>query len=247
MENKDVAFGDMMSVEDGEELVGEGALFSVMTWNVLADVYAGKSMSNASRGSEQQKALEPLYWSRRGPLLHSFLNDKQPDILCMQEVNLFPSPLCCSEVDRFLQVDHHHDFFAPLLSQLGYSGSYAPRPYKREGCSTFWKTNKYVYSSTIPSFLYLMHIYLRFQLAKKVVVDYNQLKSLRYIPGTKTGNLGVITLLVPAEGSDVSIPVVVANTHLTWKPTRNDLRTLQVTTLRTHAHPPTHYATRTRT
>ena len=105
MENKDVAFGDMMSVEDGEESVGEGAdLFSVMTWNVLADVYAGKTMSNAGRGSEQQKALEPLYWSRRGPLLRSFLTDKQPDILCMQEVNLslFLPLSFFSEVHRFL-------------------------------------------------------------------------------------------------------------------------------------------------
>lgn len=61
-------------------------------------------------------------------------------------------------------------------------------------------------------------------------MDFNLLKKmkyLRYLTGTQTGNIGLITVLSPADGANVR-PIIVGNVHLTWKPTRNDLRTFQV-------------------
>lgn len=80
------AFGTMSLLQDESEAdtSRDEASFSVLTYNILADAYASKTIAKCSR--QQPEAVESLYWSKRGALLKKFLTKMQPDILCMQEV-----------------------------------------------------------------------------------------------------------------------------------------------------------------
>src|SRR5699024_1423620 len=81
--------------------IGVGEAFTVMTWNVLADIYA----------TTEAYPYSPPYvlaWNyRRGRILAELLA-YNPDIICLQEV----------------QGDHFEDFFAPELLRRGYEGLY---------------------------------------------------------------------------------------------------------------------------
>lgn len=75
-----------------------------------------------------QCPVEALKWEERKCLILEEILAYQPDILCLQEV------------------DHYFDTFQPLLSRLGYQGTFFPKPWSPDisvgiynrGPSLFW-------------------------------------------------------------------------------------------------------------
>jgi len=102
-----------------------GPSFRVVTYNVLADVYAT---------SEQFPNCPPfaLSWENRRQNLLKEILECDPDIICLQEV----------------QQNHFSDFFYPELAKLGYEGMFKPKQREGniptvDGCATFYKLNQF--------------------------------------------------------------------------------------------------------
>lgn len=126
------------SVSNGPASVSNGPgnggdTFTVMTWNVLADIYATV---------EAYPFCDPftLAWNYRKDRILVELLAYNPDIICLQEV----------------QGDHFEDFFAPALMRRGYEGLYKQKTqrifrgsgkhkggkYVCDGCATFFRVPK---------------------------------------------------------------------------------------------------------
>ncbi|XP_045687421.1 nocturnin isoform X2 [Phyllostomus hastatus] len=101
----------------------------VMQWNILAQAL-GEGKDNFA-----QCPLEALKWEERKCLILEEILAYQPDILCLQEV------------------DHYFDTFQPLLSRLGYQGTFFPKPWSPcldvehnngpDGCALFFLQNRF--------------------------------------------------------------------------------------------------------
>ena len=111
----------------------EGVELKFMQFNVLAD---GLSGEDPDKGGFNAVPPQSLNWQfRRLNLIREiFRQGVWPDIISMQEV------------------DHYHDWFSPLLTQLGYAGEYLPKPNSpckktapdsglEDGCALFWRTD----------------------------------------------------------------------------------------------------------
>ncbi|KAL4694058.1 hypothetical protein H8959_013323 [Pygathrix nigripes] len=100
-----------------------------MQWNILAQVL-GEGKDNFV-----QCPVEALKWKERKCLILEEILAYQPDILCLQEVN------------------HYFDTFQPLLSRLGYQGTFFPKPWSpcldvehnngSDGCALFFLQNRF--------------------------------------------------------------------------------------------------------
>ncbi|XP_006906273.2 nocturnin [Pteropus alecto] len=109
----------------------------VMQWNILAQAL-GEGKDNFV-----QCPVEALKWEERKCLILEEILAYQPDILCLQEV------------------DHYFDTFQPLLSRLGYQGTFFPKPWSPcldvehnngpDGCALFFLQNRFklVHSANI--------------------------------------------------------------------------------------------------
>lgn len=87
---------------------------SVLTWNILADVYVRAN-------SYEYCDPSALQWSNRKHRVIEHLIRLDADILCLQEVE-------------------DATFFIERLNALGYDAVYAMRPkQKRDGCLTVWR------------------------------------------------------------------------------------------------------------
>ncbi|KAK7818468.1 hypothetical protein U0070_013027 [Myodes glareolus] len=101
----------------------------VMQWNILAQAL-GEGKDNFV-----QCPVEALKWEERKCLILEEFLAYQPDILCLQEV------------------DHYFDTFQPLLSRLGYQGTFFPKPWSPcldvehnngpDGCALFFLQNRF--------------------------------------------------------------------------------------------------------
>lgn len=101
----------------------------VMQWNILAQAL-GEGKDNFA-----QCPVEALKWEERKCLILEEFLAYQPDILCLQEV------------------DHYFDTFQPLLSRLGYQGTFFPKPWSPcldvehnngpDGCALFFLQNRF--------------------------------------------------------------------------------------------------------
>ncbi|XP_013370703.1 PREDICTED: nocturnin [Chinchilla lanigera] len=101
----------------------------VMQWNILAQAL-GEGKDNFV-----QCPIEALKWEERKCLILEEILAYQPDILCLQEV------------------DHYFDTFQPLLSRLGYQGTFFPKPWSPcldvehnngpDGCALFFLQNRF--------------------------------------------------------------------------------------------------------
>ncbi|XP_051821370.1 nocturnin isoform X1 [Antechinus flavipes] len=101
----------------------------VMQWNILAQAL-GEGKDNFV-----QCPVEALKWEERKCLILEEILAYQPDILCLQEV------------------DHYFDTFNPLLSRLGYQGTFFPKPWSPcldvehnngpDGCALFFLQNRF--------------------------------------------------------------------------------------------------------
>uniref|UniRef100_A0A2K6RF21 Nocturnin n=1 Tax=Rhinopithecus roxellana TaxID=61622 RepID=A0A2K6RF21_RHIRO len=100
-----------------------------MQWNILTQAL-GEGKDNFV-----QCPVEALKWKERKCLILEEILAYQPDILCLQEVN------------------HYFDTFQPLLSRLGYQGTFFPKPWSPcldvehnngpDGCALFFLQNRF--------------------------------------------------------------------------------------------------------
>ena len=107
---------------------GEGGRFTVLTYNVLADLYATSEMY----GYTPSWALS---WNYRRQNILKEIVQHNADILCLQEV----------------QSDHFEDFFAGELAKHGYTAVYKKKTaqvfsqgtYVIDGCAIFFKKDRF--------------------------------------------------------------------------------------------------------
>eukprot|EP00912_Choanoflagellata_sp_UC4_P002269 UC4_evm4s1434 len=104
--------------------------FSVFSMNVLADGLAG--LADGFSGFTHLP-LEGLQWSNRKYRIMDEILTRNPDVVCLQEV------------------DHFHDWFEPQLSKIGYAGVYREDPFSPclktgsglcDGVAVFYRRNK---------------------------------------------------------------------------------------------------------
>jgi mRNA deadenylase 3'-5' endonuclease subunit Ccr4 len=95
-----------------------GTNFSLMTWNVLADSYINYSFYPYC-------PYPALKWPYRRKLILNAIQDKTPDIICMQELE-------------------DYDWFENNLESLGYRGLFKQRTRGRtDGCAIFYQDHKF--------------------------------------------------------------------------------------------------------
>ncbi|XP_021565734.1 nocturnin [Carlito syrichta] len=107
-------------------------------WAFSLGLSAGQSSSSAlGEGKDNfvQCPVEALRWEERKCLILEEFLAYQPDILCLQEV------------------DHYFDTFHPLLSRLGYQGTFFPKPWSPcldvahnngpDGCALFFLQSRF--------------------------------------------------------------------------------------------------------
>lgn len=176
--------------------------FTLLSYNILCHHYATSKLFSYT----PKWALE---WDYRRSVLQEEILNQDRDIVCMQEVE-----------NRSFS-----EFWVPLLAKYGYKGVYYCKTRSKtmseadskkvDGCATFYKTSK-------------------FNLISKQNFEYNSvcMGSDKY-KKTKDlfnrfmnkDNIALITFLEHIETGE---KIVIANTHLHWDPTFNDVKTLQV-------------------
>jgi CCR4-NOT transcription complex subunit 6 len=106
---------------------GGGYRFRVVTYNLLADLYA-------TQHAYPDCDAWALSWGYRAPNLLRELTDAAADVLCLQEV----------------QADHFEQHLQPRLLAAGFDGLYKPKTRdamglsgKVDGCAVFWRRTKF--------------------------------------------------------------------------------------------------------
>ncbi|KAI9905187.1 hypothetical protein PsorP6_013754 [Peronosclerospora sorghi] len=109
-------------------------VFRVLTYNVLAEIYATRQMYPYC-------PIWALSWSFRQELLKRELQSYNADILCLQEV----------------QGDHYKSYFAPVMDEWGYEGWYLKKSResmglegKVDGCALFYKRSRFILKERYP-------------------------------------------------------------------------------------------------
>lgn len=124
------AFINFHPIDEQHEL----AAFRLLQFNMLAD---GLSGLREDLGGFYQATTEELVWNnRKGRILTEILQ-YDPDVITLQEC------------------DHYYDFFLPKLSELGFTGVFAPKPISTclevsqnsDGCAIFLRQRKFQISS----------------------------------------------------------------------------------------------------
>ncbi|KAM9375495.1 nocturnin-like [Pholidichthys leucotaenia] len=112
----------------------KGPSIRVMQWNILAQAL-GEGKDGFIRCP-----LDALSWHERKYLILEEILTYRPDILCLQEV------------------DHYYDTFWPIMSSLGYHGSFLAKPWSPcldvernngpDGCALFFRCSRFSLRST---------------------------------------------------------------------------------------------------
>lgn len=105
---------------------GGGAVIRVMTYNILAEVYATKQLYSYT-------PMWALSWGYRKQLILQELRHHSPDVICLQE----------------MQLDHFDSYVVPELAKNGYNGIIKSktreamgRKGKIDGCAIIYKRNR---------------------------------------------------------------------------------------------------------
>ncbi|XP_034036912.1 nocturnin isoform X2 [Thalassophryne amazonica] len=106
----------------------------VMQWNILAQAL-GEGKDGFIRCP-----LDALNWEERKFLILEEILTYRPDVLCLQEV------------------DHYYDTFQPVLTSLGYQGSFLAKPWSPcldveqnngpDGCALFYRRSRFALLAT---------------------------------------------------------------------------------------------------
>ncbi|EFJ17358.1 hypothetical protein SELMODRAFT_270348 [Selaginella moellendorffii] len=199
---------------DGLELdgrLGAPGSFTVLSYNVLADLYATSDMYSYC----PQWALSWAY--RRQNLLREIVGYRA-DILCLQEI----------------QSDHFDEFFAPELEKHGYSAVYKKKTaevyaagvYTIDGCATFYRNDR---------FLQVKKYEVEFNKAAQSFSEAYMPSAQRKAALTRLlkDNVALIVVLEVLDYPDPSKKqlICVANTHIHANPELKDVKLWQVQTL----------------
>eukprot|EP00898_Chlorokybus_atmophyticus_P003875 jgi/Chlat1/4489/Chrsp29S04432 len=206
---------NVATMENSDAALSESS-FTVMSYNVLADLYANTEMY----GYCPSWALS---WSYRKHNLLQELLSYQADILCLQEV----------------QSDHFDDFFAPELLKRGYTAVYKKKTaevytgtaYAIDGCATFFRRDRFAlvkkYEVEFNKAALSLSEALGQASSKKAALN-RLLKD----------NVALIVVLEALEPPDPEAAVAgkrqlicVANTHIHANPELKDVKLWQVHTL----------------
>ena len=191
--------------------------FSVLSFNVLADLYATK---------EQYSYCAPwaLTWAyRRQNLLRELLSH-EADILCLQEV----------------QSDHFEDFFQPEMSRRGYSAVYKKKTgeiytgtgsgYAIDGCATFFRRDRF---SLVKK--YEVEFNKAALALSEGVPPEKRKAALNRLLKDNVALIAVLEALEPHDAEAAAAGkrqlVCIANTHIHANPELNDVKLWQVHTL----------------
>jgi CCR4-NOT transcription complex subunit 6 len=193
----------------------EGGRFSVLTYNVLADLYATSELYHYTPSWA-------LSWNYRRQNILKEIVGHNADILCLQEV----------------QSDHFEDFFAGELAKHGYTAVYKKKTaqvfsqgtYVIDGCAIFFKKDR---------FTLIKKYEVEFNKAALSLVE-----SLGGASAKKDAlnrlmkdNVALIVVLEALEQPGVAAPqgkrqlLCVANTHIHANTELNDVKLWQVHTL----------------
>ncbi|XP_045596757.1 uncharacterized protein [Procambarus clarkii] len=107
----------------GKNMKPTDVMFTILSYNVLAQALLTDNMSLYKCCEE-----EHLSWDYRWALLQHEINDLDPDVLMLQEV----------------QASHYHSHYLPWFTYQGYDGLFKKRTgIKTDGCAIFFKKNKF--------------------------------------------------------------------------------------------------------
>lgn len=191
---------------------GPNSRFTVLSYNMLADLYAkGDNHNNCP-------AWTTAWHYRKRNLLKELLTHR-PDIMCLQEV----------------QSDHFTEFLHPELTKAGYMGIYKKKTteiftgsqYTIDGCATFFKCDRF-------------HLVKKYEVEfnKAAISLADQMTNRQQKTATMNrllkDNVALIAVLEmapdPERGSSKQL-ICVANTHIHANPELNDVKLWQVHTL----------------
>jgi len=206
----------MVALPNAPPPSSSGSRFTVLTYNLLADLYA------KSDGHSHCPAWTMSWQYRKRNLLRELLTHRA-DILCLQEV----------------QSDHFQEYLNPELVAAGYTGIYKKKTteiftgnsYAIDGCATFFKKDKFTLVKKYEVEFNKAAVSLAEQMpnntTKKAIMN-RLLKD----------NVALIAVLeaidAPAAQFDTSRTkqlICVANTHIHANPELNDVKLWQVHTL----------------
>ncbi|KDO21160.1 hypothetical protein SPRG_12941 [Saprolegnia parasitica CBS 223.65] len=206
--------------------------FRVLSYNVLAEIYATRQMYPYC-------PMWALNWSFRKQLLKCELQVYNADILCLQEV----------------QADHYKNFFQPMMTDLGYEGLYLQKTResmglagKVDGCAMFYRKNRFYlkeqysleFNEAANDFVasLLANFDMAYPTASHHERDSYQASLSRVRQRLVRDNVSqivVLDVLPEANGSMVRKPVLpsicVANVHIFSNPDFPDVKLWQTNTL----------------
>jgi len=203
----------MLPVEDSP--TNSSSRFTVMTYNVLADLYATSEMYTYTPGWA-------LSWGYRKQALLREILGQGADIVCLQEV----------------QSDHYEDFFQPEMQKAGYTAVYKMKTaavytgstYTIDGCATFFRTDRFTLVKK-----YEVEFNKAALSLSEALSAANQKKAA--LNRLLKDNVALIVVLDSLEGPDPDASVgkrqlvCVANTHIHANPELKDVKLWQVHTL----------------
>jgi CCR4-NOT transcription complex subunit 6 len=190
--------------------------FTVMTYNVLADLYATHDMYPYCPGWA-------LAWSYRKQALLREILHHHADIVCLQEV----------------QSDHYEEFFMPEMQKAGYTAVYKTKTaavytgssYTIDGCATFFRADRF---SLVKK--YEVEFNKAALSLSEALSAANQKKAA--LNRLLKDNVALIVVLDSLEAPELDGSAVgkrqlvcVANTHIHANPELKDVKLWQVHTL----------------
>eukprot|EP00741_Cyanophora_paradoxa_P025079 tig00000342_g24207.t1 len=187
-----------------------GTTFKFLTYNVLAEIYAGQNMYPYCPGWA-------LGWNYRKKNLIRELLTNRADIMCLQEV----------------QCDAFEDFFRPEMSKYGYDAVYKQKTReamgadgKMDGCSIFFKRDRFA--------LRERHV---IEYNQQAIEHAAAMKlSSPALNRMLKDNVGVVVVLEvlpdptrpqPSRPGRTRDLICVANTHVYWDPDYADVKLWQ--------------------
>lgn len=190
---------------------GPNSRFTVLSYNMLADLYAKGDVYNHC------PAWTMAWHYRKRNLLKELLTHR-PDIMCLQEV----------------QSDHFSEYLHPELTKAGYMGIYKKKTteiftgsqYTIDGCATFFRCERF-------------HLVKKYEvefnkaaisLADQMTNPHQKKATMNRLLKDNVALIAVLEMAPDPERSSKQL-ICVANTHIHANPELNDVKLWQVHTL----------------
>lgn len=188
--------------------------FTVLTYNLLADLYAKADHSNYCPAWS-------LHWQYRKRNLLKEILGYRADILCLQEV----------------QSDHYLDFWAPELQKAGYVAIYKKKTtelftdnkYAIDGCATFFRRDRFALVKKYE----VEFNKAALSLAEQIPNPQMKKTALNRLLKDNVALIAVLEALQPSTPESAARRQLfcVANTHIHANPELTDVKLWQVHTL----------------